>query len=132
MIKENQKVKVLLMDTRFADPENEIERELIKTEGLLDNLSIDFIVSEEKFKEADLRLRVNGRDIINKIIKDYDLIIVGEFDEAIKKMVLITKKTNRGAWAFQYQGKPESNDYLEKIKFYAKWTVLEDYAKQNV
>ena len=104
----DQKTKVLIVDNRLSGPEQEIQREIIKLNGLIDNLSIDIVASDDEY-------------IFNKSGTHYDIVMVGAFDEFIKKEILNPSRLKENIWAFQYNGKPDSDEYLNMINIYKKY-----------
>ncbi len=103
-----EKIKALIVDNRLSGPEQEIQRDILKLNGMLDRLSIDIVVSSEEYKSF-----VNRPGATH-----YDIIVVGVFDEGVKEEIMDPSKLKNGTWAFLYNGKADSDDYLSIINFY--------------
>jgi hypothetical protein len=106
MTYETNNKTVLILDSRFSGLEQDLEKDLIAVDGLLEGLSIDVAASE---------LELNSLDI-NSLGKQFDIILIGEFENKIKDYILKLNNQFNGEKVFLYAHESTSNNYLNFAK----------------
>jgi|GEM_PF-5152909 len=103
MTYETNNKTVLILDSRFSEGlEQELEKDLTEVDGLLEGLPIEIASSESALKSLN-----HGC-----LGKQFDIILIGEFENKIKEYVLKLNHKYQGEKVFLYNNEPTSDKYL--------------------